>query len=432
MRLNKLTIRNYKSLRNITISPTSLAVLLGPNASGKSNFSDAIHFLSEIHGQGLETAIARKGGYENIAFRKQRRSKSSIDFEVVIDATARDIAKATYAPRKYGDNNYKFRICHKFSVVASGGGIRAAFRVSSEELTVAVSANQSNDRYSEIVKIHRGLQRDLEIKVSNKEELALGIKNEKYRVTLPDTLTDQSLFINGLYISGIKSAEIAMFPRYITRVIADFKAYQFTTSPSRNPGVPTPNPILSYDGENLPAIVDWLQRKHPEKWEIVMSAMRDVLPGLTEINVQYLHTKRLGVFFQEEGFGRPWGVDEVSDGTVQSLVLLVAAVDPRSSFLVIEEPENSVHPWILRVIVNRLREVSKSKNVIITSHSPTLVNLLSPDEIWLISRKKGESQINRLIDLEPLLAADWKKGAYLLSDFLDTGAVPQAVPGGVW
>ena len=74
MFLKKLRIHNYKSLRNVCFTPEPFAALIGPNASGKSNFADAVHFLSEIYKHGLEPAIARKGGYENMVVRPKIRT----------------------------------------------------------------------------------------------------------------------------------------------------------------------------------------------------------------------------------------------------------------------------------------------------------------------------------------------------------------------
>ena len=160
--------------------------------------------------------------------------------------------------------------------------------------------------------------------------------------------------------------------------------------------------------------------------------MQDILQGLNQISLQYLHTKTLGLFFEEEGFGRSWNVDEVSDGTIQALAILVAAADPRTSLLLIEEPENSVHPWIIRKLVERLKEVSKTANVVVTSQSPVLVDSLSPREVWIVARQNGETQIRQLTDLDPSIEEQWEAGKYRLSDFLDSGLVPQVVPGGVF
>ena len=72
MRLHRLEIHNYKSLRNVAIEPTPLSVFVGPNASGKTNLADAIDFLRHVYAWGLEKAVENKGGYENICYRDSR------------------------------------------------------------------------------------------------------------------------------------------------------------------------------------------------------------------------------------------------------------------------------------------------------------------------------------------------------------------------
>ena len=59
MFLDSITIRNYKSLRNVHFAPSGLAVLVGPNGAGKSNFADAVHFLSEVYQFGLDPEVAQ-------------------------------------------------------------------------------------------------------------------------------------------------------------------------------------------------------------------------------------------------------------------------------------------------------------------------------------------------------------------------------------
>ncbi len=66
MKITRLQIENYKSLKSIDFAPADFSVLVGPNGSGKSNFVDALDFLAKIYSHDLELAVAMKGGYENI------------------------------------------------------------------------------------------------------------------------------------------------------------------------------------------------------------------------------------------------------------------------------------------------------------------------------------------------------------------------------
>src|ERR687896_72822 len=84
MRITRFSIQNYKSLKTLAILPGDLTVLVGANASGKSNFADCLDFISDVYRHGLELAVGRKGGYENIAFRRMRRSKSPITVDLCV------------------------------------------------------------------------------------------------------------------------------------------------------------------------------------------------------------------------------------------------------------------------------------------------------------------------------------------------------------
>ncbi len=442
MLLKSLSIKNYKSLRDVTFTPTPISALVGPNSSGKTNFADAIEFLSEVYSLGLEMAIARKGGYENIAFRRQKRSKAPIEFEITLDIDEEEKAKLIESTTGFGAEfptlflkgeekkrffkfllklrNFqarRFRLLHKFSIVATGSGIKADFEMREETICLLVSDEHNENQYSTILTSSRKYDSD-------------AIKSLAQSVSERGSILDRYMMEN--IVASLFLGTWGLFGGSFYYPISNARVYNFPTLHSRMPGVPTPNPELSKSGENLPALVDWLQREHPDRWQIVMSGMKEILPTLNNISVQYLHTKTLGLFFDEEGFGRAWAIEDMSDGTVHALSMLVAAVDPRSNLLVIEEPENSVHPWILRVIVQKFREVSATKRIILTSHSPVLINLLKPEEIWITSRKDGETHLDKLIDLAPSVNESWREGAYQLADLLDSGSIPQAVPGGVY
>jgi predicted ATPase len=171
-----------------------------------------------------------------------------------------------------------------------------------------------------------------------------------------------------------------------------------------------------------------LKKDNPREWELILSAMRAILPNLKAVDVNYTSSRTLGLLFHEEGFGRPWGVDEVSDGTIQTLALLVAIFDPRYTALILEEPENSIHPWIIRQILEACRAASDQKQIVITTHSPIVMNSVKPEEIWVMWRKKGESHIAAVDVLDPAFLDLWQEGEIPAFDYLDSGALPNAVP----
>jgi predicted ATPase len=211
------------------------------------------------------------------------------------------------------------------------------------------------------------------------------------------------------------------------RTMASTRVYQLAPLEGRRPGVPTPNPDLERHGANLPAFVAQL-RKNKAVWAAVLETMRRVVPGLEEIDTTFTPDRRLTLRFHEANVGRPWASEDVSDGTIQTLALLAALYDPRTEFVLIEEPENAVHPWIIRNFVDACRSV-KGKQIALTTHSPALINTLTPSEVLVASRANGETRITPLLELDADADRLWADGVARVFDILDTGWVPEAVPG---
>ena len=104
---------------------------------------------------GLETAIARKGGYENIAFRKQRKTTAPIEFEITIQLSGSAFSLWT---RKDGlDRTDLIELNHKFLVQTKGTSIRADFKVMQESFTFSMLPDnaENNDQLSHQIRFNR-------------------------------------------------------------------------------------------------------------------------------------------------------------------------------------------------------------------------------------------------------------------------------------
>ena len=429
MFLQRIRIANFKSLKDVEITPSGLVALVGPNGAGKTNFALAMKFLAEVHQHGLETAIARAGGIENIALRKMRRTKSPIAFEAEVRCNWREIPWAF--PRRGAGRVPGFTLRHGFRCKAASGGIRAEFSVVGERFEVAARPEQERALGGGALAGRYAIWRDAHGKLRHTgldPLLRRAMPRRDWNLLRRDIdgglrrARKQSLF------SSFALAQPFM-PAY-SQFISSIGVFHFSPAGTRDSGAPTPSPTFGMLGNNLPALVDWLRRKHKGEWRQVLEGMRDVVPGLEDISVQVLPSKTLGLFFAEEGIGRPWRADEVSDGTMHALSLLVACADPRVSALVIEEPENSLHPWALKELGKRLRKLAKTKTVMVTTQSPVFIDLLYPSEVWIVSRAKGHTSIRRLTEIDSRIEQDWREGDVGLSEYLDAGLVPRAVPGG--
>src|ERR1700685_3290032 len=114
MRLNAVRIAGYRSLYNVEVSPKNLTVLTGPNNSGKTNFVEALDFLAETSRHGLEVAINRKGGIENIIHRRMARTRRSLSFTIRIALDTDELAAIF---RNLTDIPANIYITHSFTIV---------------------------------------------------------------------------------------------------------------------------------------------------------------------------------------------------------------------------------------------------------------------------------------------------------------------------
>jgi predicted ATPase len=421
MELRRLSIKNYKSVKSVEFTPGSLTALVGPNAAGKSNFADGIGFLSDMYRDGLEIAVARRGGYENIAHRKKKRSRSPIEFSVSV---VLDVEEAGIFEAPPTSGKAQVLISHAFSFKTKTAGIRADFLIVQETITVAGSVG--GDEFRPLVALDR-----------SSDGLRV-VQHDDEGGFLTRFLFFPFFFdwIEGAADSFPPSESLIVTVGRMTPVLGSFasamgtmRVFQLSPDTCRAAGSPTPRPELDRLGGNLPSIVDHLQRHYPRSWDEIFSTMRMVLPDLTEIELDYTSGRTLGLYFHEEGQGTRWGMSQVSDGTVQALAMLCAVYDPRTKFVVIEEPANSIHPWILRAFVNACRSVAGVKQVMLTTHSPILLNLLEPREVWIASRRGGETRIALLVDIDPEIESLWAEGLTSLAEFLDGGAVREFAPG---
>lgn len=421
MVITQLAVENYKSLRSISLAPSTLSVVVGANAAGKSNLADFIDFVSEVYQHGLEVAVARKGGFENVAHRKERRSTGAVEVRLV--------AQYNFEPGFTRPTQKPAQVIakHEYSFRTHGSSIRAEFHVERELLEFHASVGQTLHRILTIrrdeqsVTIDASSSKELR-KVADTEELTIDPGEVKFLVDYARRLMSPTeLIVNGV-------GRVIPIVNGFSHALGRIRVFQITPAISREFGVPTPGPELDRSGHNLPAVVDLLQKKHQEQWLSIMEGMNRILPELTSIDVTYSSSRTLGLQFHERGVGRPWNVAEMSDGTMQTLALLVALFDPRSSGIVLEEPENSIHPWIIRTLLSACSQAAKTKQILITTHSPIVMNAVTPEQVIVMWRKNGASMARPLTSLDPAFKGLWEAGAVPTFDYLDTGVLPEAVP----
>lgn len=455
MKIRRLDVSNYKSLSNVSFSPRQISLLVGANASGKTNVVDCFDFLSDVFRFELEYAISHKGGFNAIVHRGQKRRlvpPISIATSVQLTSDELGIPRRLFGrpltPTEAPENEYmedlesrlKVRIRHRFILRAVGSSIGADYKVAAEVVRIHCTVGV---KWRHLLTIRRKRTGTMEAEAP--DVAALGYDESQLRD--PDKANTLHRIL--AWLSGSNAFELVtgrglvvspgdtlvnqlanFFPvvRAFRRALSAIRVYQMGSVYCRQYASPSPRPELSRFGENLPSVILQLQRARPEIWELVMDAMQSIIPELRKIEVKHSPSRQLGIVFWEEGFPRPWTVEEVSDGTIQTLATLVAIFDPGVGFFILEEPENSVHPWIVRHVIRACEKASHEKQVLLTSHSPIVIDQFAPRNVFVIWRTTDGSHLAPLLRLDPKLRSQWNEGKISTFEFLDSGIMREAVP----
>jgi predicted ATPase len=154
-------------------------------------------------------------------------------------------------------------------------------------------------------------------------------------------------------------------------------------------GVPEAGPQerLSSTGDNLPNVVQYLRERHADRLGTILDALSRRVPKLERVDAEPMQDGRLLLLVKDAPFERPVLARYASDGTLKTLAYLTLLYDPAPPQLIgIEEPENQIHPRILTELVEECRAASERSQLLITTHSPVLVDALRPEELWVLHR----------------------------------------------
>jgi len=435
VRLDRVHIEAYRSLYDVTLVPSGFTVLVGPNNAGKTNLSDSLEFLGQIARNGLEVAVSREGGFENLAFRRKRRTRKPVRFELSATVAVGDVTDQFVLTNEQNDVPTTewddIAIKYSFELQASSESRDADFRVITEDLSIALRSHQT---YADIEMRRR--EREVTISCETHidpsehgtqvadelERLSDPFRFESFASYLEDTIATTALVLNRLAFNVVV--------RELLKELGRTRLFQLTPIECRLPGAATPNPELERHGANLPAVVRYMQRNHKDAWRATLDAMRGIMPGLTAIETQFTTNRRLALLFHERG-ARAWTSDEVSDGTIQSLALFTCLFDPRVPLALIEEPENSIHPWIVKMFVDACRR-AQDKQIVVTTHSPALIGYLEPSELDVVWRNEGgRTEVASLEQLDAEAPGLWEAGKLDLYELIDGGWIRESVPSGL-
>ena len=401
MRLVDLRISHYKSLSDIELTDIQpVTVLVGCNGVGKSNLTDALRFLRDAVVQGLDHAVSTRGGIGLIRQYSPRKPfQISFDFGFAEDDDEALTARYQLTLTSLREGN--FRVERE----------RCEW-ISPTEFEFNDESNALVEREFKPMLAERNSEGHLTLKVGGQ---LVSLENE-YLIQ-HDALAFGGRIswheFGGIYFGGPK----------LRNFILNFRFSSIYPNTLRKALPPDTDPVLKEDGANWASILRNMKKTSRGKraWEQVREMMQVVMPQLEDISPVAVGGFILPRFKVREASGEAHLFDpsQISDGTLRILGILLALYQtPHPSRMVTEEPEQTVNPALLAVLADAFRECSERTQILITSHSPHLVDLFPTENIRVVTMQDGETRIAKirasqqeaikehLLSLEQIMAAE--------------------------
>lgn len=346
MRITRIEIENYKSFGDrVEVPLRGFNVLIGPNNSGKSNFLDALLFLSDL-ANGAKAGSLR-GGYSSYVF--DGDEDRAVGFDVAAEHDGR---------------SFEYSISLEYD---SRGRITDETLVVDGELLVERDGTEGAFRHpnaaQEFVEKKAGADRAL--------------------------ISDLS--------SGVDSA-ILQFRDFVSRIVL----YAFELDKLRTKTPISDETTLQPDGENLTSVLHYLRNKHEDRYKELVRTLRSAVPEVEGLETPPEVTpddKIANLELIEEDLEKRIDITKMSDGTLWLLAHIYVSVAPDPPTVVCyEEAANHVHPRILETITDLLK--SAEEQVLVTTHTPLFLDFVDPVDVLVFEKDEGRTRCNPIDDTE--------------------------------
>ena len=152
-------------------------------------------------------------------------------------------------------------------------------------------------------------------------------------------------------------------------------------APVRLPQHLEPATFPGEDGEWLASFLYSLKENNDPAFEKVSDALRAAFPTFERLEFPPVAAGIIALAWREKGRKTPFYANQLSEGTLRFLWLAALLAKPKSAITLVDEPEVSMHPEMLSLLVGLMREASQQTQLIVVTHSDTLVRFLEPDEL---------------------------------------------------
>lgn len=326
--VERVRLKNFKSIAGCDVGLGALSFLVGPNGAGKSNFVDALRLVSDSLRNSLEHALRDRGGIGEV---RRRSGGHPTHFWIRLDLNIPSGGQAMYAFIVGAKAEGAFEVQREVCRIRSGEGT-ADYDVSSGRVTSS-------------------------------------------SLSAPPAASDDRLYL-------VNASGLMPF-RKLYDALAGMGFYNPNPKDIRALQPPQDGRLLDASGRNIASVIAALERNAADRKSLIEDFLHQVVPSVHGVERKVLGPMETLEFRQDVSGSKhpyPWRflAASMSDGTLRALAVLTALYQVNGNggipLVALEEPETALHPAAAAVLRDALRDAARTTQVLVTSHSPDLLD----------------------------------------------------------
>jgi len=348
-----LSVKGFRRLQDINLEMRDLTVMIGANGSGKTSFLDVMSIIGASANGKLNDALQTKGGLNEILTRGKAKR---LEISLLVRDLEEDEEPFTYS----------------LSISPTG----LSYEINREKLS-----RNSRSFYDNII---------------SREYIDSYLLAIKYFQEDSDVAIQPNWEHNPLETSLSQVPKMYQKSEKLRKSLASCTYYGALDvsekSPVRLPQAMRPAKLPGAKGENLVSCLYDLRESDRDRFEMVESIISTAFPDFVRLNFPPVAAGTISMTWTDRNFPQPIYVHELSEGTLRFLWLVALLQSQNlSTITLLDEPEVSLHPELLRHLAYLMREASKHTQLIVATHSDRLVRFLEPYEVLICDLEDGEA-----------------------------------------
>ncbi len=400
MRIRTIRVLNFKTFRTVELDLDPFNVIIGSNATGKSNFIQIFRFLQDIAESGVRDAVSLQGGGEFIR-PIELTPPAPLTLDLELEFGERLVTLTFFEDR---DHSVEVRV----------PSARYILQMMVQDTEISVLREEIRAT-GEFLACENGRK---ECTLGSGSLLLIREENGSPRYEIEPVAIARRIDLGSVVPHTISNGasileDPVFFPPLspiIFRVAEFFRSlaiFDIDPSLAKRATLMTGKSTLAADGSNLTVALKRIL-EDPEEKRSMLLLLADLLPFVEDLQVERLGDRSLVTSLKERyGGQKALPAPLLSDGTMTIIALLIALYFEDRSPLIFEEPGRNIHPYLISRIIEMMNEVAdrQQRQILITTHNPEIVKYAGPEHVILLHRdEEGHSVFSRPGESEEIQA----------------------------